>query len=280
MVLESLLNPLSLKKRPWEMFLAGFFYSIISLFLSYVVFREIAGVLTVFLIVLSVIPMLFTAVMQEENLDLEYSGEWKILKEHSKVIFFMFFLFLGVTFALVLAYVLLPQPIADSFFGLQKSAITHVNSYLQGNSTKIDIFVRIFTNNLKVLFFCLIFSLLYGTGAIFILVWNASVIAVAMGSLIKLELGKLASLVGWNALSSYFSVAAFSFFRYMTHGFFEIIAYFVMGLAGSIISIAIIKRNMDNDAVLTDILDLMLISLGFLIMAALIEVYITPALFA
>lgn len=280
MVLESLLNPLSLKKRPWEMFLAGFFYSIISLVLSYMVFREIAGVLTVFLIVLSVIPMLFTAVTQEENLDLEYKGEWKILKEHSKVIFFMIFLFLGVTFALVLSYVLLPQPVVDSFFGLQKNAITNVNNYLQGNTTKMDIFVRIFTNNLKVLFFCLIFSLLYGTGAIFILVWNASVIAVAMGNLIKMELSKIASLVGWNALSSYFSVAAFSFFRYMAHGFFEIIAYFVMGLAGSIISVAIIKRNMDNDAVLTDILDLMLISLGFLIIAALTEVYVTPALFA
>ncbi|MEW5897106.1 MAG: stage II sporulation protein M [Nanoarchaeota archaeon] len=280
MVLESLLNPLTLKRRPWEMFLAGFFYSIISLFLSYMVFREIAGVLTVFLIVISVIPLLFTAVIQEENLDLEYTSEWKILKEHSKVIFFMVFLFLGVTFALVLTYILLPQPIVDSFFGMQKSAITNVNNYLQGNTTRLDIFVRIFTNNLKVLFFCLIFSLLYGMGAIFILVWNASVIAVAMGNLIKTELVKIASLVGWEVLSSYFNVATFSFFRYMTHGFFEIIAYFVMGLAGSIISIAIIKRNLDNDSVLTDILDLMLISLGFLIVAALIEVYITPALFA
>ena len=96
-----------------------------------------------------------------------------------------------------------------------------------GNVTSFGLFKKIFFNNLKVLFFCLSFAFLYGAGAIFILTWNASVIATAMGGLIKNELAQTASLVGFGSLASYFSVAAFGFFRYMTHGLFEIIAYFV-----------------------------------------------------
>jgi len=279
MVLESLFNPFIVKKKPWEMFFAGFLYSIIGLSLSYLVFREVAGILTVFLIVIAALPAVYTTIKNEEELDVKnYSGV-SLLKEHTKVITFLVFMFLGITVALSISYVLLPQEAVSTVFSLQEKAIVNVNNYVQGNVTKLDIFVRIFTNNLKVLFFCLLFSLLYGTGAIFILTWNASVIATAIGILVKGELAKTASLIGFNSISSYFGVATFSFFRYMSHGILEIIAYFIIGLAGGIISIAIIKKDIENDKVVTDALDLILISLGFLVIAGLIEVYITPLFF-
>jgi len=262
------------------MFFAGFLYSILGLSLSYLVFREVAGILMVFLIVIAALPIVYTTIKNEEEIDLKIEGEWKILKEHSKVITFLLFFFMGITVALSLAYVFLPQNTVDTIFNLQEKAIVNVNNYVQGNVTKLDIFVKIFTNNLKVLFFCLLFSLLYGTGAIFILTWNASVIATAIGSLVKTELGKTASLIGLGSVSSYFGVATFSFFRYMSHGVLEIIAYFVVGLAGGIISIAVIKKDLDNDKVVTDALDLILISLGLLVVAGVVEVYITPLLFS
>ena len=65
----------------------------------------------------------------------------------------------------------------------------------------------------------------------------------------------------------------------MTHGLFEIAAYFVAGLAGGIISIALIKHDLTNDQVLIDALDLVLISLGLLMVASIVEVYVTPLLF-
>ncbi|MBI2146539.1 stage II sporulation protein M [Candidatus Woesearchaeota archaeon] len=284
MVLESLFNPFSVKKRPWEMFIAGFMYSIVGMVLSYFVFREIAGILMVFLIVMAALPMLYSSVQNEEELDLQYTGEFKLLKEHTKVLIFLIFLFLGITAALVLSYVFLPQPVVDSIFSLQEKAILNVNQNIQGHITggiaRLDFFVKILINNLKVLFFCLIFSLLYGTGAIFILTWNASVIATAIGNLVKTELAQTASLVGLPFVAAYFSATTLSFFRYMTHGLFEIAAYFVMGLAGGIISIAIIKHNLQEDKVLIDALDLIFISFGLLIIAAVIEVYVTPMLFA
>ena len=61
MVLESLFNPFKIKSKPWEMFLAGFAYSIIGLMVSYLVFREISGILTVFLIVSKAQLRMFSA---------------------------------------------------------------------------------------------------------------------------------------------------------------------------------------------------------------------------
>ena len=282
MVVESLFNPFSLKRKPLHMFLGGFIYAIVGLFLAYFVFKEISGILMVFLIVLATLPTIYVTIKNEEELDLKIDKEWKLLKEHTKVILYLMALFFGITSALVISYVFLPQPIIDSVFDLQERAITNVNQEIQesvtGNITKIDLFGKIFLNNLKVLFFCLLFSLLYGTGAIFILTWNASVIAAAMGSFIKTEIAKTAALVGFGSLSAYFSAATFSFFRYMTHGLVEIAAYFVAGLAGGIISIALIKHNLKEDRILIDSLYLIIISLGLLFFAGLVEVYITPIL--
>ena len=284
MVLEALFNPFRVKTRPWQMFAAGFLYSLVGLGLAYFVFKEIAGILTVFLIVLSTFPMLYTTIKNEEELDLRYEKEWRLLKEHTKVLIFLMFLFFGITAALALAYVFLPQPVVDNIFSLQEQAIVSVNNNVQGKLTgkwtRFEIFGKIFFNNMKVLFFCIVFSLLYGAGAIFILTWNASVIAAAMGNIFKTELAKTASFVGFSNIATYFNVATFSFFRYMTHGLLEIVAYFTAGLAGGIIAIALIKHNLQEERVLIDALDLVLISVGLLLVAGFIEVYITPLLFS
>ena len=113
MVLESIFNPFVVKKKPWEMFFAGFVYTVVGLFLSYFVFQEAAGLLTVFLIVLATVPLLYSTIQNEEELDLKYKTEWKLLKEHTKVLFFLLFLFLGITSALTIAYVALPPLVID-----------------------------------------------------------------------------------------------------------------------------------------------------------------------
>jgi len=266
------------------MFIGGFFYSIVALMLSYLVFKEITSILMVFLIVLSTLPMVYTTIKNEEELDLRYDKELFLLKEHTKVLIYLMFLFLGVTIALMLAYLVLPESVVDVVFDLQRTAIINVNSSIQssvtGGITKLGLLGKIYFNNIKVLFFCLLFSLLYGAGAIFILTWNASVIATAIGSLIKTEIAKTSSLIGLTSFSAYFGITTFSFFRYMIHGFFEIAAYFIAGLAGGIISIAIIKHNLKERKVLIDSFDLIIISVAFLLVAGLIEVFVTPVFFS
>ncbi len=278
-VLESLINPFALKKRPWEVFFVGFLYSVIGLVLAYFVFREAAGLLMVFLIVIATLPIMYTTIKKEEELDLRYKKELKLLKEHTKVLLFLMFLFFGITTALVLSYVFLPQKMVDTIFSIQNEAIFSVNNNVQGGVVQFSYFMRIFFNNIKVLFFCIIFSLLYGTGAIFILTWNASVVAAAIGSLLKTELANTASMVGFTSVASYFGVATYSFLRYMVHGIPEMAAYFVAGLAGGIISIALIKHNFRNNRVLMDAVNLIFISIALLLVASVIEAYVTPVLF-
>lgn len=280
MVLESLFNPFIVKRRPWEMFFAGFMYALVGLALSFFVFRDGAALLTVFLIVIATLPLFYTTIKNEEELDLKLHSEFALLKEHTKVLIFLMFLFLGVTVALALSYVFLPETVVNAVFNLQQTAIKGVNSSVQGNLTTVSLFSRIFINNLKVLFFCIVFSFLYGTGALFILTWNASVVATAMGNLFKIKLAELAASTGLPTISSYFHAASFSFFRYMTHGFFEMAAYFVAGLAGGIISIALIKHNLQEDRIFIDALDLILISLGLLLVGGIVEVYVTPLFFS
>jgi len=262
MVLEALINPFTVKKRPWEMFFAGGLYSFISAFISYVAFREAAGLLTVFLITLASLPVIYTTIKNEEELDLRYDEEWRILKEHTKVIIFILFLFLGTVVALMTLYVFLPESIVDKTFGIQKQAIINlnqnINDSLTGNVTRVDLFASIFINNVKVLFFCIIFSFLYGTGALFILTWNASVLAASAGNFIKMEIARGASFFGLPTISAYFHGVSLSFLRYMVHGLLEMAAYIIAGLAGGIISIAMIRKNLGEQRVMIDVIDLIL----------------------
>jgi len=282
MVLEALINPFTVKKKPWEMFFAGGLYSFISAFISYIAFREAAGLLTVFLITLACLPIVYTTIKNEEELDLKSDKEWKLLKEHTKVIIFLLFLFLGTVVALTTLYIFLPEKIVDKSFNIQQQAIINlnknINDSLTGGITKVDIFASIFINNIKVLFFCIIFSFLYGTGALFILTWNASVLAASAGNFIKLEIAKGASALGLPTISAYFHGASLSFLRYMTHGLLEMAAYIFAGLAGGIISIAMIRRNLGEQKIMIDVIDLILISIGLLFVAGIIEVYVTPIL--
>ena len=71
-------------------------------------------------------------------------------------------------------------------------------------------------------------------------------------------------------------------FRALAMYYPEILAYFYGGLAGGIISVAIIKNHFSTDkaaSILLDVGELLLIGFGFLIVAAIFEVFLTPTLF-
>jgi uncharacterized membrane protein SpoIIM required for sporulation len=279
MVLEYLFNPFIVKKKPWEMFFAGFIYTSIALILSYTVFKENTGLLSVFLIVISCLPLLYTTFKNEEELELKTNDKSRLLKEHGKVLTFLLFLFLGITASMSLTYILLPLEINNVIFVTQKEAIINVNNNVSGMSYQNGLFVNIVINNLKVLFFCLVFSFLYGTGALFILTWNASVLSTALGNFFKEKIAESAAALGAPTIAHYFEATSISILRYFTHGLLEMGAYFIAGLAGSIISVALIKKNLEKETVILDVINLIFISIIILLLAAFIEVYITPLIY-
>jgi uncharacterized membrane protein SpoIIM required for sporulation len=127
-----------------------------------------------------------------------------------------------------------------------------------------------------------LFSFLYGAGAIFILMWNASVVGTAIGNFIRTEVAALANQVA-SSLGAYFSVVSIGLFKYVIHGFPEILAYFIAALAGGIISIAIINHDFSTrkfEHIILDSADLLMLSIFVLFVAAVLEVFVTPAIFS
>ena len=117
-----------------------------------------------------------------------------------------------------------------------------------------------------VLLFTLIFSLILGAGAIFVLAWNASVIGAAIGIFTNYKLASL----------------PLGLFRFFLHGLPEIASYFMVTLAGGIVSVAIINHEAGTEKfweVLQDSLNLIISAIVVLFLAALLEVFVTPILF-
>lgn len=284
MVLESLITPANAEKRPSQMVLLGFAYTTVGIFLSLWVFKAESSLIMVFLTCMAAIPLIYNTINLEEEKDLEGMEESWLLKEHSKALEAFIFLFIGMTVAFALWYSVLNAQTISILFKSQASTIKSINPHVTGlaASDGFASFTRIFLNNVRVLIFCILFSFLYGSGAIFILAWNGSVIGTAIGNFVRTNLAEAASLIGLDKAGHYFSVIGFGLFRYAIHGIPEILAYFVAGLAGGIISIAVIRHDFGSqkfEHILLDAADLLLLSLVILFAAGVLEVWVTPLIF-
>lgn len=283
MVLESLITPLGAEERPWQMFFLGILFSLVGIGFSLWVFEGQSSLVMVFLIVMVSIPLVFNTLRLEERKDEdEGKTEAYLLKEHAKALSLFMFLFAGIVTAIALVYLFIPEDHISVLFNAQTQAIEDVNNRVAGNVINPAALPLIFLNNLKVLIFCIIFAFVYGVGFIFILVWNATVIGVALGDFVRYEISTVTGLLGYANASQYFQAISLGVLRYATHGVFEILAYFIAGLAGGIISISVVRHTFGTetfDKILLDAAGLLLMSLVVLFIGAVVEVYVTPLFF-
>jgi len=268
MVLEELISPIRAEKHPARMFLIGILYSSIAIIISLLVFSQYASLMAIFFTVMASIPVIYWAIKLEEKKDLVIESEKALLKEHGRALAFFMFLFLGFVVSFTMWYIFLPVSSAGTLFDVQTKTITDINSPITGNAYNLaSTFIIIFFNNMKVLLFCLIFAFFYGFGSIFILTWNASIIGVAIGDFVKTNVGHYASLL------------SIALFKYLIHGIPEMLAYFMAGLAGGIISIAVIRHDFTSQKfrhILVDSLDLTFGAIVLLLVAALLEIFVSP----
>ncbi len=280
MVLESLIDPINASKSKLNLIALGFLYASVGLFVGLLAWPGQASLVLVFLTVMASMPFVYNLLKIEEEKDTKIKEEVILLKEHSKALGSLMLLFLGFTIGFAFWYSTLPSAVVQPSFSTQVNTIVNLNSNVVGyTSSGLNDFTRVLLNNVKVLMFCILFAFLYGVGAIFILVWNASVIGVAIGNFIRKEISLIASKLHLTVVSNYFRIVSVGFLQYILHAIPEILAYFTGGMAGAIISIAVINHEFGTEKfekVLIDSIDLILIAIGLLIVAAFIEVYITP----
>jgi len=284
-MLEMLINPAKAERRPWEMFFVGIFYASISLFIvrwifaSDAVLSRYSGLLIVIFTVMFSMPFVYYTIKLEERKINENRGTFNLLREHSHAIWVFLWLFLGFLVALSFWYVVLPS--SSETFRAQIETYCTINrpteftncikqyglkssdTFMVGYVTGPERLFLIFTNNMYVLLFSLAFSLIMGSGVIFILAWNASVIAAAIGIFTNSKIGD-------------FGVGLC---RYLPHGIPEIGSYFIVALAGGLISVAAIKHEWGTERfweTLQDSLNLIILAVIVLFISALLEVYVTP----
>jgi len=260
-------NPVKAKEHPLTMMMIGIFYSSLSILLSAWIFPDHSSLVMVFLTLISCLYVVQGTIKLEEDKELPYKSETWILKQHSHVLIFLLFLFIGFVISFTFWTFVLPSEKVSVLFDLQSSVVDGIRAMtVTGDAVNLDTFFIILTNNLKVLTIALIFAFFYGAGAIFILVWNASVMGFVIGELAKNTFGIMALPI--------------AFAKYFLHGIPEMLAYLTIALAGGIIYTAIWRGDFFQQGkakkIILDTSILVLISIVMLIISALIEVYISP----
>ncbi len=283
-MLEMIVNPKSAEGAPWKMFFVGLVYGSLSLLLVHWFFSKdytlanASGMIVVAFCIMFTLPFMYFLIKNEEEEDEQVEGFFSVWKIHSDAIYAFMWLFLGLIIAFSFWYSILKDP---NLLNFQIQTFCQINNpgsiedcvakySFTGNAVEVSgnvgRFMAILENNVYVMIFTLIFSLVFGAGAIFVLIWNASVIAAAVGIFSKYQISEI----------------PMGILRYMIHGFPEIAAYFITALAGGMFGVGVIRNGIRNQKflrVLENVVVLLFIAILILAVAAFIEVYITSSIF-
>jgi uncharacterized membrane protein SpoIIM required for sporulation len=275
-MLESILNFREVDKSPYLTFIWALLITTVGILLSTQLFYKvtISGVsfnLTgMFAVIFTILPSVYflTKVinkeerMEEEAVERHY--EQKFFKRHEKDILMFLFYFLGVTAAFSIWSLILP----GDFFQVQLVKINEIRAAMSGQVTgdvtgkivkgNFGSFMAVFSNNIEVMIFSFIFCLLFGAGAVFIIVWNASILGTCIGGLSK----------------SFFELPIVSL-TFLPHGIPEVVGYLCAGLAGGLLSAAILRCRSSKvlEIIFFDSLKIIVMGVLFILVAAGIEVY-------
>jgi uncharacterized membrane protein SpoIIM required for sporulation len=228
MVLHKLVTIREALQNPVWVFIVGGIVSTISVFISFLVFAESVGLFSTFLITIAMMPFMINLITYETvttEEEIMKKVEMNFFERHKDVLLIYIAFFGGVILSQTIIYLMLPDTLVQKIFAEQIEKI----KLIRGKFIFLGTFEKIIFNNLGVLILCYLFSFLYGAGSIFILAWNASILATAIGITAK-------SIGGVKGLP----LAILTFFP---HGSLELIAYFIGGIAGGLISVALTRKK-------------------------------------
>ena len=248
MVLEKLVNPQLLRRKPFLGLPTAFFFVVVSFILGYMIFQSQVSLVMVFFFCLIMLPYIIK-VFEFDGLDVDidvsnsedlrdwimdsfrsgyspgqvkknlmknkveninpllysypgnivhgiqddirnmnfffeqavdsiydkYIKSSSIWSRHKNLVEFYVMVFLGTVLGYMLVYSLLD---GDTVTHVFKNQLEVINPGPSGLFKGSEVFTVIVENNLKITLICVLLSLLYGSGAIFILTYNASIAAV------------------------------------------------------------------------------------------------------
>ena len=240
---------------PGVFFLTGVLYAVVSAVLSLILFYSQASIAHILLASVAVAPIIFRAILIGAHvLDEEPR---LVLSVQSWLSGLYLSYLLGAILGFQLAYMFVPQPYKDALISEQireLQALEGVKLKMSGMATKEGVFWTIFINNLRVYVISILLSFFYGTGGILLLNWNASLIS----ALLYLKLTYSVN----DAVTSFLSI--------LPHGILEFLGYFMGGISGVLIGVAIIQEGW-NTRLLRDVIILVISGILLILLAAVVE---------
>ncbi len=294
MVFESILGEAQVRRHPLYILFLSIAFSSISIWVSYFTFPESSSILSLAFITIGMMPVMFLIFTAEEEEEAAHPGSAAtFIERHFDIIAIYSWFLIGLIFSYSMWYVALPQkeasfclgegicmamPAKEKVFKEQEQTFDAFQSIRQSIGTAKateavnprgsdfwSVFMLIFTNNASVFGLAVLFSFIFGAGAIFLLAWNGSFIGVVVGK----------EMLRSDVLSGMFIVVGL-----LPHGIPEFIAYFMGAIAGGIISAAISKKSYHKyefEVIAKDVLVLIAIAYAILLLGALIETWIIVA---
>lgn len=264
MVLEYIYPSEWIGRKSRYAFLLGLTYSIIGIASAMLLFPEDSGLAAIAFTSLLTLPSLNKLLSIEAT---QAAGEKKfniirLFKDHSDIFRIYLFLFFGIMLSFAFFSIVWPS-IATSKIFAQQANIIGFKGYAGSSGL---VFGSLLKNNLRVLIFCILASLIYGAGSIFIITWNASAWGVIFGIV-----AKNSALVTDVNPFVYFILTIIAV---LPHLILEASSYFLAAISGGIVSIAVLREKMLSKRftqLIEDGLMMFIIALIVLIVAAYIE---------
>lgn len=274
MVLEHIFPEEWLEKRGVYAFLLGVGYSILGILFASILFPADPALVAVAFISLLLLPELYKLFSIEERMeDRELKFTIKELYLDNKLFVKTYLmLFLGILLVFSSATMFLSTFQTNNLFReqLEMREIGSPGVVVKGPLTfSTDLFVSIFRNNFMVLFFCFLLSFLTGDGAIFLIVWNASV----WGTIFGITAKNAAISSGANPLF-YFAIIMIIV---LPHLVLEALSYIMAATSGGVISKDVLLEKFDSDRfkeVFVYNFWLFIFAIGVLVIGALVETYV------
>ena len=276
-MLESLIKFHELQDKPVLIFIWTLILSSVAILfsaqLSYIVYHggtlfDMSGL---FAVMFTIIPSIYFFTMiikrreREEEREIEKHYSKNFWNKHSKDIIMFLVFFFGISISFAFWSFFMPP----DFFQVQMIKISQMRGTAMPTGAMIEgaflsDFSMILGNNLQVMFFAFLFSFVFGAGAIFIIVWNASILGVYLGQYSKAI---------WNIP---FWHIPFSLL-FLPHAVPEIAGYICAALAGGLISAAIIRKNNSKvfSIILFDSIRVLILGILLIVIGAGMEVFLT-----
>jgi len=258
MVVERLIKPEWVAKNVLYALLLGICFSTIGIWVGVLVFAHDASIVSIMFTVIAALPFLHRILSLGESVKENVSSLRKMVIRNKQILQIYFLFFMGVAISYLLWYLAMPDWSRNILFIRQVEVFTQPAAGLVGQfSGTQNLFGSILANNVRVLLFCLILSFVFGSGALTVLTWNASVFGVFLAFL-----GKTSVMV-----------------KYIPHASLEFLAFFLAAVAGAIVSVGLEKEAYGTprfDKVILDTTILFAASFILVIFAAVVEVFVFP----